>query len=357
MREHKAMLGIVDYIVILVMLLMSGGIGVYFRFAGRKQKTAVEYLLAGKNMAIFPVTFSLMASFLSSATILGMPAEMYRYGTQYALKIVGVAIGILLSSFLFLPVFFQIQVPTAYEYIQRRFGKLTRNVCSFFFVLQSILYLAVVLYGPGLALSAVTNLSVWVSVISIGTVCTFYCTLGGMKAVLWTDVFQSVLMFFTMFAVIIKGCIDLGGVPEVVNIANEGGRLLWPGVELDPKVRYTIFNLLLQGAISGLAGYGTSQVQVQRLLTVKSLARSRMALYLSIPLCCAFMFLNCFTGIVIYAYYAKCNPMTSPSKPISSADQLLPYFIMSTLSNYPGLAGLCICGIFSAALSTLVFRD
>ena len=93
------------------------------------------------------------------------------------------------------------------------------------FMAQMIFYIAIVLYAPALAFSAVTGISKWVSIISVGTVCTLYCTLGGIKAVIWTDVFQSLLMFFAMFIIIVKGTIDVGGVHEVYRRANLGSRL------------------------------------------------------------------------------------------------------------------------------------
>ncbi|XP_054710659.1 putative sodium-dependent multivitamin transporter isoform X2 [Uloborus diversus] len=353
MAVQRAVLGVMDYIAIILMLLVSSGIGAFYNFYGNKQKTTNEYLLAGRNMSIFPVAFSLMASLLSSVTSLGVPPDIYRFGTHYALFPLGYVTGNLLSSYICLPVFFDIQAPTAYEYIERRFGVFSRKVCSFSFVVQMILYMSVVIYAPALALSAVTNLSTWVSVISIGSVCTFYCTLGGMKAVLWTDLFQGLLMFLGMIAVIVKGCTDEGGIAAVFRTAKEGGRLVMPEITIDPEERYSVWNVLLQGTIICMSTASANQVQVQRLLTVKNLSRSRMALHLSIPLCIAFVWLNCFIGVIIYAYFADCDPMTSPSKPITSSDQLLPYFIVLTLSKYPGVAGLCICGIFSSALSTV----
>lgn len=353
MDTAKAVLGIVDYIIFALMLVISASIGVYFRFAGGKQKTTEEFLLAGKDMGILPVAFSLMASFLSAITVIGIPAEMYKFGIHLALLNVGFVIGTVLSSYLFVPVFFNMQASTAYEYLEMRFGKKARLICSVAFVAQMILYMSVVLYAPALALSAVTNLSTWVSVISIGIVCTFYCTMGGMKAVLWTDVFQAILMYICLIAILIKGCMDIGGIGNVYRIAKEGGRLEMPGTEMDLTVRYTVWNVVFQGLILSMSCYGGNQVQIQRLLTVKSVQRSRKALFLSIPMGAGFHLLNCLVGIVIYANFAGCDPLTAPERPITESDQLLPYYVMKSLGHLPGLPGICICGIFSASLSTV----
>lgn len=113
-RPHLA-LGTVDYVVIVIMLLISSGIGVYFRFSGGKQRTTHEFLMAGRNMAILPVAFSVMASGKSAITYLGIAAEMYIYGTHYAFVNLGTSAGALVAGYLFLPVFFKTGACTTYE--------------------------------------------------------------------------------------------------------------------------------------------------------------------------------------------------------------------------------------------------
>ncbi|KAG8182484.1 hypothetical protein JTE90_020402 [Oedothorax gibbosus] len=352
METSKALLGTADYIIFAFMLLVSAGIGVYFRFSGGKQRTTSEYLLAGQDMSTLPVAFSLMASFLSAVTVIGIPAEMYHFGIHLAYMNVGYVLGMTITAYLSLPVYFELQGTTAYGYLEKRFGKYARTLSSFAFVLQMIMYMSVVLYAPALALSAVTNMSIWVSVVSIGVVCTFYCTLGGMKAVLWTDVFQALLMFLGLFAVIIKGLMDMG-ITKIYEKAYYGGRLAFPSFQVDPTERYTVWNIFFQGLVLSMSAFAGNQVQVQRLLTVKNISRARRALFVSIPMGASFHLLNCLAGIIIYAYFSECDPMTSPEQPIKSADQLLPYYMMITLGAYPGLPGLCICGVFSASLSTV----
>jgi Na+/proline symporter len=92
-------------------------------------------------------------------------------------------------------------------------------------MLSMIIYMSIVLYAPALALSAVTGISKWYAIIILGVVCTLYCTIGGIKAVLWTDVFQASLMLTAMLAIIIKGSIDVGGLGVVWERARSGGRL------------------------------------------------------------------------------------------------------------------------------------
>ncbi|CAL1301298.1 unnamed protein product, partial [Larinioides sclopetarius] len=180
-------------------------------------------------------------------------------------------IGVVIASYVCLPVFFKSGECTVYEYLERRFGKLTRTLTSMVFLVQTMLYMAVVLYAPALALSAVTNVSIWTSVVSVGAVCTFYCTLGGMKAVLWTDLFQAMLMFIGIFAIVIKGISDIG-FSEVFRIGYEEGRIAIPTLSPSLTERYTVWNLLIQGCIYSLTNFGTNQIQIQRLLTLKNIS-------------------------------------------------------------------------------------
>ncbi|CAL1269233.1 unnamed protein product [Larinioides sclopetarius] len=341
----------IDYVVIGAMFFISSAIGLYFHFSGGKQKTTNEFLLAGQNMSIFPVALSLMASGKSAITYLGVPADMYMYGTHFAFVNLGTSAGALVAGYLFIPVFFNTKSSTTYEYLEKRFGRLLRRICSLSFSLQVILYTAVCLYAPALALSAVTNLSLWTSVITVGVVCTFYCTMGGMKAVLWTDVLQALLMYVGLIAILAKGSSDVGGVQTVWDRAEEGGRLIVPGFEMDFTSRYTFLNVFIYGFITSLSAYGVGQMQVQRMLTVSSVKKARIALFSSIPVIAIFHVVNVFVGLVVYANFYDCDPLSS--KEISKPDQLLPYFSLKALSSFPGMPGLCICGMLSAALSTL----
>lgn len=349
MKPEKFILGVVDYVVFMATLLVSAGIGIYFHL--NSKKTNEEYLLAGKDMSVLPVAFSLMATFLSATTLMGIPTEMYLYGTNMTFMNLGFILGPIITSYLFLPIFFANNVSTAYEYLEKRFGKTTRRLISAMFALQSLLFTAATLYAPALALSAVTNLSMWVSLIVNGAVCTFYSTLGGLKAVLWANVLEAILMFTSLFAIIVQGCLLLNGIGNIFEIANEGGRLVIPKFTLDPEVQYSMFNVFAQGMVITMSSYGGSQTSVQRLMTLKNMNKSKRATLLSIPMLVIFQLLCCMCGLIIYAYFRSCDPLTSPGSPIQSADQLLPYFITITLSHIPGLPGLCICGIFSASLS------
>lgn len=350
-EEQRPTFGAADYAVFTVMLVVSSLIGIYYRFTGDRQRTAREYLVANKNMSVVPVAFSLMASFMSAVTLLGVPSENYFYGTQFIVINIAYIFGTPIAAYVFLPVFYKLQVISVYEYLERRFGKATRLTMSATFVIQMVLYMAVVLYAPAVALSAVTGISKWLSIISVGLVCTFYCTIGGMKAVLWTDLFQSILMFLSMFAVVGVGTYRMGGVYNVWNEALAGGRIEFLNFDPDPTVRHTVWTLAIGGIFVYVSLYGVNQAQVQRLMTVSTLKKAQLALFINWPIVSALSLVTSFAGIVMYANFRHCDPLLSGK--ITKTDQVLPYFVMLYLGGVQGLPGLFVAGIFSGALSTV----
>ncbi|CAL1267179.1 unnamed protein product [Larinioides sclopetarius] len=350
----KQHLEIADYVVIGISLFVPLLIGFIFRFTGGRQSTTSEYFLAGRNASMFPVIMSISVSVLSAAAIIGLPAEIYRFGSQFILVSFANGVGMFLSSRIFLPVYFNLNVSSIYEFLEMRFGKWTKYTVSGMFIIQMVLYTSAVLLGPVLALSAVTDFSLNIMVILCGTVCTLYCFLGGIKAVLWTDAFQGILMFLCLITIYIVGIREVGGLATVYERAKEGDRWEFLNMNFDFTTRFTFWNSNFRGLSLGLAFYGTNQIQVQRALAMSSFQRAQTALQWSILLVVTLLFSCTLFGVVLYAVYYHCDPILMQSETgIGKYDQLLPYFIVTRLHSVPGLTGLCFAGIFSGSLSTI----
>ncbi|XP_011686242.1 PREDICTED: putative sodium-dependent multivitamin transporter isoform X2 [Wasmannia auropunctata] len=344
-------LGWIDYLVIAVVLCISIGIGIYYRFSGGRQKTMEEYFVASGSMSVVPVAIAMVASFLSGIALLGSSAENYIYGTQFVVVCLAYILSIPIICYGFLPVFFKLQATSAYEYLEKRFGVKARMMASFVYWMQMLLYSGVVLYAPSLAIEATTGTSKIASIIIIGLVCAFYSSLGGIRAVLITDVFQCLLMFVAIFLIIGTAANDVGGLEQIWEIARQGQRLEFDNIDLDPTVRNTWWSLTLGGLIIFLSLYGVNQVQIQRMLTLKNMQASQRAVWLSLPILLLLTIAICFSGLAMYSRYYNCDPLLQ--KRISSPDMLMPLYVMDTMSNIPGLPGLFVAGIFSASLSTI----
>jgi len=196
----------------------------------------------------------------------------------------------------------------------------------------------------------VTGLHFEGAVIGIGLVCTFYSTLGGMKAVLMTDLFQSLLMFAAVFSV--AGCsLWDAGLEEIIDTANRNGRLQFFETSIDPTVRHTLWTQVFGGCFVYLSLYAVNQAQVQRLLTLPSLKRAQAALCLQVPILIVLSFATSFAGLCIFHRFQGCDPLASGQ--IRSPDQLFPLYIVDRMSSVPGLPGLAVAGIFSGSLSTV----
>lgn len=342
----------VDYVVFSVMLIFSAAIGVYYGFfANKGSDDTEEFLMAGKSMTTFPIAMSLIASFMSAITLLGTPSEVYQNGFVYWLIGFSYILVMPATAYLYLPVFWDMQVTSAYQYLDYRFHRYCRRLGSIVFIIQMTLYMAIVVYAPALALSQVTGINLYLSVCLICFVTMFYTTLGGMKAVLWTDTLQVLIMYVTMVFIVIYGSIEVGGFGYVWEKALESGRAELVDWDPNPTTRHSIWTLIIGGYFTWVTIYGCNQAQVQRYLCVKKLYMARRALWINLIGLTFLMLISSFAGLVIYAKYADCDPVRSGV--VSAGDQLFPLFVMETMGQFKGLPGLFVAGIFSGALSTV----
>ncbi|XP_065219448.1 putative sodium-dependent multivitamin transporter [Planococcus citri] len=344
-------LGTADFVVFGLTLLISILIGVYFRCSGGKQQTNQEYLLGNKNQGVIPIAFSLVASFASSISILGYTSEVYNYGTHFFVINVAYLVSTPTAAIFYLPVLFKNNTISVYEYLEKRFGHTTRLLASMAFTLQMILYMGVVHYAPAIAVEAVTGFPQTWSIICIGIICIFYGTIGGVRAVIITDLFQTLLMFAAVFAIIIVTAIDANGFEQIYDVANAGGRIQFSNFNIDPTERHSWFTVLIGGFFTHITLYAINQAQVQRYVSMKSYKSAATALMLSCPILIAFMSSLCLVGLCLFYYYRDCDPIKEGR--IKSADQLVPRYVLDRLNGIPGLTGLFVAGIFSASLSTV----
>lgn len=344
----------VDYVLFAAVLVISALIGVYYmvkEYLAAKAATSEDVLMGGRDIGIFPIAMSLMASFMSAITVLGTPTEMYNNNTSYWIAGLSMIITVIVTNHVFLPFFHDLSLTSAYEYLERRFNRAVRVCASIIFMLNMLLYMGVVLYAPSLALNQVTGLKLELSIVCIGLVCTFYTALGGLRAVVWTDTFQTFVVMAGLIAIIVVGSRDLGGFGEVWDIANKGGRIQFIDWDPNPTTRHSIWALIIGSFFGQLTIYAANQTMIQRYLAIKEIKNSQKALYLSLPLTLILSTVVCLVGLVIYATYHDCDPYLLDM--VHARDQLLPFLVMDKLTFLPGLPGLFVACLFSASLSSI----
>ncbi|XP_056261316.1 solute carrier family 5 member 6a [Seriola aureovittata] len=341
----------VDYVIFALLLVASAGIGLFYAFSGGRQRTTQEFLMADRSMSCLPVSLSLLATFQSAVAILGAPSEVYTFGTQYWFLGCSYFLGLLIPAHVFIPVFYRLRLSSAYEYLELRFNKTVRICGTVTFIFQMVIYMGVVLYAPALALNAVTGFDLWGAVLAMGLVCTVYTALGGLKAVIWTDVFQTVVMFAGQLAVIVVGASQAGGIGEVWRKAINGSRISGLDLNPDPLERHTFWTLGVGGVFLMLALYGVNQAQVQRYLSSRTEKEAVMSCYVVFPCQQIVLSLGCLMGLVMFARYGEDSPLDKGY--VKTNDQMVLYFVMDVFRDLPGLPGLFVACLFSGALSTI----
>ncbi|CAB3374350.1 Hypothetical predicted protein [Cloeon dipterum] len=341
-----------DYFVFCSLMLTSAVIGVYFAFfAKQKQNTTKEYLMGGKNMGIFPITMSLVASYISGVSLLGVPAEIYTFGTQYGVIIIAEVLVCVLCSYVFMPVFYKLQLYSSFEYLRMRYDNSVRLFLSVLYCLMTILYTPLIIYIPSLAFSQVSGINLYVVAVATCAICIFYTSLGGLKAVVWTDTVQSFAMILGVVAVTVLGTMDVGGVGVVLDRAAASNRLEFFNLDPNPLVRHTFWTVVIGNFFMWLSHIAANQAILQRCLALPTVGKARRALIsLSIGIS-LFVVFSVYSGLVIYAKYHDCDPVYSQA--IRKVDQILPYTVMDLANSVPGFPGIFIAGVFSAALSSM----
>ncbi|XP_053723681.1 sodium-coupled monocarboxylate transporter 1 [Synchiropus splendidus] len=340
-----------DYVVFAGTILVSAGIGLFQAIRGRKETSSAEFLLGGRQMTAIPVAMSLTASFMSGITVIGTPAEAYNFGSAFWLFGFAYAIMSTVTAEVFVPFFYRQGITSAYEYLERRFNRLIRIIGTSMYIAQTILYTGLVIYAPALALNQITELDLWGVLVATGAVCIIYCTLGGLKAVIWTDVMQMVTMLAGFVAVIARGAVLQGGLTTIWEDAREGGRLDAFDFDPDPLKRHTFWTILIGGTVMWTSIYAINQSQVQRFISCKTLGHAKMSLYLNMVGLWLTVSLAVFSGLTMYSIYKNCDPLTNDD--VKSSDQLLPYLVMDILADYPGIPGLFVAAAYSGTLSTV----
>ncbi|XP_052890854.1 sodium-coupled monocarboxylate transporter 1-like [Anopheles moucheti] len=352
-----------DYVVFVLMLASCIMIGIFFGYrhhlkrirqgqsSSGNETEAQDYLVGGRKMQIFPVAVSLVASWVSGVPMLGTVTEIYVYGTQFCYIVFSMMLAGVLMYYLFLPVFHELQITSTYEYLQHRFDSRMRLFGAILFTLGCLLWMPIVIYVPALAFNQVTGLSVHVITPIVCIICIFYTSIGGLKAVVWTDVIQSGVTLLALLAVLIKGILDIGGPAEVLERNVVGERLEAPIFDPNPTLGHSFWIMLFGAPVWVCEGIACSQDMVQRFLSLPTLKDARKALSWFVIGWISINVIFFLIGMLVYATYYRCDPLTTELA--KAKDQLLPLFVMETFAAYPGMTGVFVAGIFSAALSSL----
>ncbi|MEA1951519.1 MAG: sodium:solute symporter [Planctomycetota bacterium] len=333
-----------DWIVFAGYLGMVMAVGSWF---SRRQVSTSEYFTAGKHVHWLPVSISILATLFSGISFLGHPARVYRYNSAMIAWPFAVLAITPIVIYVLLPFYRRLDVTTAYEYLEKRFGLNVRLLASALFIGKRLFWMALVALAPSLALSAIVGLPVTWCILIIGVVATLYTGLGGMHAVIWTDATQFVVLMLgqCLIIAVVAARLD-GGLGEIWSVGVADHKA-WASLEWDLTAS-TFWTFLLAGMVLSLSDLGADQVTVQRLMCTTDERSAAKALWFNAFFKFPAMVILLGMGVALWVFY-KTYPERLPLEP-ADYDKIVPYFTVHELPT--GVSGLVIAAVFAAAMSS-----
>jgi len=311
---------------------------------GRNVKTAKEFNVGSGKTPWWAIGVSVIATYISALSFLGAPAWAYSDGLAALAIHLNYPIVILGVTAFFLPFFYNSGVASIYEYQEKRFGTTSRAVMSTIFLVTQGLSTGAILYATALVLQFITGIPIPWAIVAITILALIYTTMGGMLAVIWTDVFQAVVLFggaiVIMVAMIVLMPEPIG---EVLANLKAAGRLSAVDPTLDATIPTTIWSGLIGMTLFHVTVYGANQMMVQRTLGAKSIGDAKKSYLLMGYAAFPIYFLFFFIGVLAWGYYQ--------GRPFENTNEIILQFALD--SGIPGLLGILAAAVLAASMSTL----
>jgi SSS family transporter len=342
-----------DYAVLAVALGVLLAIGFIL---SREQHDTVDFFLARRRVPWWAACLSFLATEISAVTIISVPATAYSENWEYAQFFVGSSLAKLAVAFLFIPAFYRHQVTTIYEFLAIRFGRATQVTASIFFFITRLAGSGVRLMAAAVAVAVLMGWPLIPTLVVFTVVSILYIVTGGVKAVVWTNVFQAVT-FLVAGAVTLAYLVSHidGGVSAIVRMAGEAGRLNvinWGPSLGDPdfvrrilKEPNIVWVAVLNGLVGSMAAFGTDHDLMQRLLTVETRRESQQTLALTPLGTLLTLAIYLSLGASLYTFYAQ-----NPALPVSRPDEILPHYVQQMMPAV--LRGLMLSAIVLASIDS-----
>ena len=342
-----------DYAVLAVALGVLIAIGVAF---SREQHDTVDFFLARRRVPWWAACLSFLATEISAVTIISVPATAYSENWEYAQFFIGSSLAKLAVAFLFIPAFYRHDVTTIYEFLAHRFGQATQVTASIFFFITRLAGSGVRLMAASLAVALLMGWPLVPTLVVFSVVSIVYIVTGGVKAVVWTNVFQA-LAFLLAGGVTLAYLVSHidGGVAAITRMAGEAGRLNvinWGPSPGDPNFLRRVLTepnivwvAVLNGLVGSMAAFGTDHDLMQRLLTVETRKESQWTLALTPIGTLLTLAIYLGLGASLYTFYAQ-----NPALPVSRPDEILPHYVQQMMPAV--LRGLMLSAIVLASIDS-----
>ncbi len=322
----------------------------------REQRGTADFFLARRRIPWWAACLSFLATEISAVTIIAVPATAYSENWEYGQFFVGSSLAKLAVAYLFIPAFYRYDCTTIYEFLLYRFGQASQVTGSVFFFITRLLGSGVRLMAAALAVAVLVGWPLWATIALFTAVSIAYIALGGVKAVVWTNVFQAgaFLVGGALTVAFLAWRID-GGLGAMLGTAADAGRLsvinwgptpgapdFWRRVLTDPNIFWLA---ILNGLIGSMAAFGTDHDLMQRLLTVETRGESQRTLALTPIGTLATLLLYLTIGAGLYTYYAQ-----HPGVGLPRPDEIFPFFVRTAMPEL--LRGVMLTAVVLASIDS-----
>lgn len=350
-----------DIAVMLAYFAAMAWFGVYF---AARNKTTEAYFLGNRSFPGWAIGISLVGTSISSMSFLGTPADTFKTAWLRTLYWFGFPLAVVAGAYLFLPFFRRTKTTSAFEYLEARFGPGTRVYGALSFVISQVVRVAMILYLVALVAHELTGLDLWFCVIASGVFVAFYTVAGGMEAVVWTDVVQTIVLalggVICLYVVLHK---LPGGVSEVLSVAGAAGKFGFSELVEDGSLRpagwgislsqKTALMVVFVGLTHFTAEYACNQNVIQRYCASASAREARKALAVNCVACMVTWGFFAFLGTSLWVFYQRFEAPEAQAMLTGDlkAEQILPFFVMNNLPA--GVSGLVLAAVLAAAMSSV----
>lgn len=318
----------------------------------RRRQSEREFFLAGSSFGWFPLGISIMVTMLTAVNFAAFPAEIFQHGCYVLVSLPIFLVIIPPINRIFIPFFRKQNRDSAYAFLEEAFDLKTRCLASFLFMSWRLIWMAVALYASARILAAVTGHSLWLLILLGGVVTVMYTSLGGLRAVVWTDVAQFFVLVGGILAALALVSSTAGGFAGIFSHAL-GDKVFRPIVpydpeffSLDPTLRISFWSGALGTFVAFLTRYGADQMVIQRYLAAKSLPAARKGFVFNIICAFSMLLLLVIFGMAMHAYAAQAGIMGKYSRPLQ-------YMAVLIKSLPYGAAGLFAAALLAATMSSV----
>lgn len=339
-------LKLLDLIVIALYFSVLAWMGYFF---SKRQKSTNDYFKGGGRVPWWAAGLSIFGTALSAITFMAIPAKTYSTDWSYFMLNMTIFLVAPIIVHLFIPFYRKLNITTAYEYLEVRFNLVVRLIGSLTFIIFQIGRMGVVLFLPSIALNVVTGIDIFVCIALMGVVSLIYTMMGGIEAVIWTDVMQVIVLLggALLSLALMIFAID-GGFQTIIETSVATDKFNVFDLEWSLK-QPTVWVMLVGGMFASLTTYGTDQTMVQRYLTTKTQKEANKSVWTNAILTIPATLIFFFAGTALFVFFKNFPAELNPT--FENNDAIFPWYITSQLPT--GIAGLLIAAIFAAAMSSL----